>query len=283
MATGIFPAASAWFQSPIPDYYPGQTVAGMNQNQQQGYDQQLSALQGVSDQAGGLFDFFSQYVNDPQTVNPYLNELVTNYQDQMQRGFNRNVLPALRGNAVGTNAMGSSAQGVAEGLAASDLNRQMSDTVSDLMARTYEADAQRQLNAMGQIPGMVGMQTTAQQAPGALTSAWGQQNQALQQARIGGEMDRWNYYRDAPQQKLGFYSNLISGQPASSATDQTQTTQMPSGNFNTMLGVGGGLMQSLPNIFNAFQNQNNANQWSNAVMQGVAQNPSSFGTMGSFF
>jgi hypothetical protein len=283
MATGLYPAADAWFNSPIPDYFPGQTVAGMNQFQQQGYQNQLGALEGVANQAGGLFDFFNQYVRGPQTVNPYLDELVTNYQDSMQRGFDRNVLPSLRGNAVATNASGSSAQGVAEGLAASDMNRQMSDTISDLMARTYEADASRQLQALMGTPQMVNTQANVQQAPGALTSTWGGQNQALQQGRLAGEMDRWNYYRDAPMNRLMGYGQMLGGIPGAQGQSSTTTTQNPSSNYNTWMGALGGLSMGMPNIFNAFQNQQNAGNWSGQVMNNVAQNPASFGTASAFF
>jgi hypothetical protein len=246
MAIGVFPAANEWFNSPIPDYFPGPTVAGMNEFQQQGFQDQIAALQGGADEAQGYLDLVSGYARDPSAVNPYISEVIQNYQDQMQRGFDRNMLPSLRGQQVSVGGAGSSASGIAQGLAASDQTRQISDNVAQMLMGAQD-------RAMAALPGAIQGATSATRAPGSLMSAWGGQNQALAQQMLQGEQDRWNYYRDAPERRLGMYSSLVGGQPAASgAGTREAVTQGPSSNYNTMMGALGGLSMMAPSIYNSF-------------------------------
>ena len=82
--------------------------------------------------------------------NPGVNPQLEAYSGEVQRNLERNLLPAIGGQAQGFGQMGGSRQGVAEGLAVSDSNQQITDMASNL----YNADMNRMGQAMSQAPGL---------------------------------------------------------------------------------------------------------------------------------
>lgn len=250
--SGLYPAANAWFQGGPAEYYPGQTVAGFNPMHQQAWQSAINAGQsGVNNaatqqqRAGNLWNSFSGQLGQgnqlqgdwSQWDNPAFQSTVDNYQDAMHRGFQRNTIPQQEMSAIGSGQLGSSRHGIAQGLAMSDLNRSISDTVSNMYSSQYNTGMDRYLqadranqaarqNMWMMAPQMYGIQQTAGNNIGSafsdlsnIQSGIANQWQGMNQSRIAADMDRWNYYAGAPYQHMSQYNNLL--QPSMAYTTST--------------------------------------------------------------
>ena len=83
-------------------------------------------------------------------MNPGVNPQLAAYSGEVQKNLERNLLPSIQGGAGMAGQMGGSRQGVAEGLAIGDSNRQITDMASNL----YNADMNRMGQAMSQAPSL---------------------------------------------------------------------------------------------------------------------------------
>jgi len=101
--------------------------------------QSMDQAQGLYDKAIGGFD---------QLMNPGVNPQLDAYAGEVQRNFDRNIMPGIQSSAAGFGQLGGSRQGVAEGIAAGDANQQMTDMASNL----YNADMNRMTQAMTMAP-----------------------------------------------------------------------------------------------------------------------------------
>lgn len=90
------------------------------------------------------------YQGIEQLLNPQVNPMLQVYQEQLQRGMEQNILPAIRREAQGFGQYGGSRQGVAEGLAAQEAGRMS----RDFAAQVYGEDMNRLLGATSLIPTM---------------------------------------------------------------------------------------------------------------------------------
>ena len=79
--------------------------------------------------------------------NPYLDQMATAGMNQINRNFTENLMPAIKGNAIGTGGLFGSRQGVAEGQAAGYANQQASDFIGNLYGGQYQSDMNRGLAA----------------------------------------------------------------------------------------------------------------------------------------
>jgi len=126
-----------------------------------GYDyaSQVSqgALPAIQNSLGGGFS--GQFAN-----NPYLQNMASGaYQNQglqgaiqaglgdISRNFNQNIMPGINSGAAMTNTSGGSRQGIAQGLAAGDANRQSADFVNQMYSNNFQNMMQNQLGALGQM------------------------------------------------------------------------------------------------------------------------------------
>lgn len=80
--------------------------------------------------------------------NPYLQQMGQAGLDQLQQNFGQ-TQANIRGNAAQTMNLGSSRQGVAEGLAAQQMTTESSNFLNQLYGGQYQADMNRQLGAIG--------------------------------------------------------------------------------------------------------------------------------------
>ena len=123
---------------------------------QAGYLQQLYGMgsqlannfQPYMQQGQNIFNTATQGFN--QLMNPGVNPQLQAYQGDVQRNLERNMLPAIQSQAGSFGQMGSSRQGIAEGLALSDANQQVTDMASNL----YSSDMDRMMTTMGMAPGL---------------------------------------------------------------------------------------------------------------------------------
>ena len=99
-------------------------------------------------QAQGVYDDAMTGFN--RMMNPGVNPQLQAYSGDVQRNLDRNLLPSIQGTAQMQGQGGSSRQGIAEGLAISDSNQQITDMASNL----YNADMNRMGQAMSMAPSL---------------------------------------------------------------------------------------------------------------------------------
>ena len=82
------------------------------------------------------------------------------------------------------------------------------------------------------------------------------------QARLNDEQQRWNYYRDAAQNRLGAYAGLLGMSPGANATNQTSQS---SGSMNPPTNWGGiasgALYAAAPYLNNLFGGSSSSGGW----------------------
>jgi len=120
----------------------------------------------------------------------------------ISRNFQRNILPGINTGSALTNTSGGSRQGIAQGLAASDANRQAGDFVNRMYSQNFGQTLQSMLGANQQMGGLQGQQNIAQQ------QALGMAPQ-MQQLGMTPQMNYWQQ-QFAP---LQAYSSIL-GNPA---------------------------------------------------------------------
>ena len=138
-----------------------------NQGQGQGFANQINqgAQSGFNQQMQGGFQ--NPYLNQGlQSFGGMQNQALGGAIDaglgQISNNFNRNIMPGINAGAAGTNTSGGSRQGIAQGLAASDANRQASDFVNQMQSNNFQGQMQNQLNAYNQMGNLQGQQNAAQ-------------------------------------------------------------------------------------------------------------------------
>jgi len=154
------------------------------------WDQQVPYLQQLFSQASSMagqpsqiaqpaFDAWGQAVSGQ--INPGVGQVIDNASREMGLQFNREVMPALRNNAIGAGALGGSRQGIAEGLAAGELARAQGNMASNMTMQATDQARQQQLGALG-MSGLIGnlpwqnVQNFGQAigGPTVLGESWGQ-------------------------------------------------------------------------------------------------------------
>jgi hypothetical protein len=119
-----------------------------------------------------------------QVDNPYLTDMAKGAADVASENYLRQIAPAMRSGARMSGMYGSSRQGIAEGLAQSDLNNQILRASTDLFGGAYENAQQRAAAMAGQMAGL----DTQRDISGAQLGLQGQianQSAALQAGQLG--------------------------------------------------------------------------------------------------
>ena len=118
----------------------------------------MDSFQQMLQQAQGQFGQGASGLNDQaawlkQFQNPGMDPMANVYAKQIGQQFNEQIMPGLRGGAALAGGMGSSRQGIAEGLAAGRSSQQLQDFGAQLygqqMDRSLQAASQFGQNAMG--------------------------------------------------------------------------------------------------------------------------------------
>lgn len=110
---------------------------------------QAFASMGAANPTGSIQQMLTGQVNTSS-----LNPVVQSALRRMGEGFNEQVLPNIRGNAVAAGQYGSSRQGIAEGLASKGLLYSMGDTANSMYNQAYQ---QAQQNMYGTANNMAGL------------------------------------------------------------------------------------------------------------------------------
>lgn len=119
-----------------------------------------------------------------QVDNPYLKQMAQGGADVATENYLRNVAPAQRAGARMSGMYGSSRQGIAEGLAQSDLNNQILRASTDLYGNAYESAQQRAAAMAGQMAGL-DTQRSISNAQLGLQGSIANQDAALRAGQLG--------------------------------------------------------------------------------------------------
>lgn len=211
---------------------PTQLTAGFTPEQLLAQQQQLNMANNLSGEIPKSLDALNFGLNAADVANnPYLNKAIQAAINPVVANFNRSVIPAQELNAIVNSGYGSSRHGIAEGIARSDLNRQLLDTTSTMSSNAYNTGLSTMMNALSQAP-----KTYASMLlPSTITEGVGQQKQAMEQQLLTDELTRWNFDRTKMMDSLQQYAALLNGNFGGTST----STSKQSGGGSTLGTIAG--------------------------------------------
>lgn len=291
-AQGLLPFTSnipQQSQNILQGFAQGNQQFGQQAQQGQQQLQNILGLQASSvTQQPGLDFLTSGAVLFPES-NPALQAATQAAINPLIRNFERSILPGIANEAVAAGGFGGTRQGIAEGIAASDLQQQMGDVAATFANQAFSQG----LNAMTQglgiqqqglgqlIQGQLGGQQAAANAaqvqqqglagagqfmqalpeilqtgtlPAQLVSTVGEQQQAMQQALLNEQVQRFINEQLIPFSAAQDVAALAFGMPAGSQTSQA-TTSGGGGGVLPFLQAGAGLAAALPALFGLFSDR----------------------------
>jgi len=224
--------------------YSGPRVAGLSDIQRQGMEtayQNILSGNTPAQAAGGMLNKTLQgdYLGG---ANPYLDQVFATSAQNVTDQFNRNILPSIKTAGVQSGMYDSSRQGIAEGLAAGEAQKNLAQLSANIYAPAYESERGRQIQAATLAPSLSNWD--AQQLMGL-----GGIEQDMMQRELDAMQQYWNEYQQAPWSRLGSYTTNVMGMGTPGGT--TSTTQAGVGGFSPtgMLGgaaLGAGIGGMLP-------------------------------------
>jgi len=299
---GVYNEASRYYQSPLGGYYPGSTVAGMTPTQQQGYQTGIQAVTGYQPIAQNVADRSSEYMRqiipgggmlgssvqavegvgasfDPYS-NPALQGAIDAMRSSARTDFERGTGAYLGQGANAAGQRGSSRQAIVEGLARSDLEDTLAEKEAQMRSAGYSAGLDRYVSDRGttldaaqqyqrDLVSDYGENVAYQKEPYLAQTElsdrlgeYGLAQQAINQARMQEEKDRYDYTRDEPYNRLANYVNLLSGAPGSGTTSTVNTTTPANSGYSRYLGpVVSAVGDAAGDWISGIGTQQNANIW----------------------
>ena len=190
-----------------PAYYPGQTLAGFSPEQQLAQQatmryatgpragaQQAAAEKAMIGGMGGQVDY-SQF-------QPMADVYGQQYLSEIQKN-----MPAVRQSMVEFQPGGGSRGDIVQGQIASAAGKNLAQNLAGLYGGAYTAAQQRVPQFMQQYPTVMGAPMGMYGAMGDVGAA----RRSMSQEAINRDMARYQYNVNAPQQALGNYMSMISG------------------------------------------------------------------------
>jgi len=206
-----FAEAQNQYANQVPQYYPGQITAPLDPLSELGQAHVVSQtpqMEQFSNLTASSNAFNMNQGRDPQT-NPYLQSAIQAALDPMVRDFNDagGTMSQIRSEAITNDQLGGSRQGIAEGLAADRLQRNMLGTAAQMANQGYQGAQDAATRSIALAPQTQSMMTT----PGATLDAVGAQRQAYEQQLINDAVQEWNFQQNLPSAMLSQFMNLIQG------------------------------------------------------------------------
>ena len=208
------------------DQFQGDRVADLTPDQLAALGM-TDALVGRSDvQQGNINTAFNNFASGGNVNNnPYLEQSIQATADSANRNFARNTMPGLTNNSIVNGGVGGSRQGIAQGLAASDLSRQLIDSEAGVRTDQRNFDLNQQLSALTNQSSILSGQGTGQNM--LLRSGGIQQQQ--NQAEIGGVQDLFNEEQNQQFDRDQELLRILTGGPAGATTPAPYTNPLLAG------------------------------------------------------
>jgi len=210
------PYAKQFAASP-PELYPGSGVAGFTPEQQLAQELALSGAEQQGNLLGTGMDTSSFLLGDvlyPES-NPALRRTIEAATRPVYEGLEERVLPAIRSEfeAAGP-GVGFSREQIAEGIAGREAGR----TAGDISAKISTEGYGKGLDAVTRALGLLPQTAQAINLPAATVSAVGTEKQAMNQAQLTEQVQRWLYEQNLPLEMANALVSLISGIPGGTTT-----------------------------------------------------------------
>lgn len=269
----VLPIAESFLKNP-PKMFPGSSVAQFDPMQLLAQQMTMNAAGGMTPmlqqqqaggsalmQAGGAVlpnqigaqnFLMSGAALDPR-MNPALKGVTDAAIRPMVDTFKRQILPGIANDAVSAGGFGGTRQGIAEGIATSDLNRQIGDVSASIQNNAYNQGLQAMAQMAGQAPGSAGIAQglsafpqilSSSLLPAQLTSAVGEQRQGMTQAQLGEQVQRYVNEQMLPFAIAQDVAAMAFGIPAGTTTTTAKTTGGGGGGGG--MGMLSGIMGMIP-------------------------------------
>ena len=204
-----FDQAKSIYNQGIPDYYPGESIAGFTPAQKAAQQATLGYAMGpraaAQQQAAesSLVQGLSGQI-DPNAYNPMANALT----QQVMGNLKGNILPGLRQQTTTYQPGGGSRGNLVQNKAiAGAVQQGLTKPMADLYTNAYNQAQQRAVQSGQLYPSIMGAPMSMY---GAMADV-GAQRQGMRQQQMDADMARYQYNATAPQQALANYMNMISG------------------------------------------------------------------------
>lgn len=233
------PSIKEWAGSEYP-FYDGSTVAGFTPEQtqaQQGYVAGGTAGQALGGQAGQSQQFMLGLDQLNPGSNPYISAIADQITGKMTEGLLQQTLPAIRGGAIQGGGMyggGSTRQGLAEVGAVNAVADQTGNALERLYFDNYNTGLNNIARAQQLNPSI-----QSQQLFGAnILDAVGSQKQAMEQALLNEQLQKWAMETYGPLTRSQELMGLLGMMPNNGAVTATSQGALPKANPLTS-GLGG--------------------------------------------
>lgn len=212
-------------------FFSADPFGGMNPiAERSGQQQQL-----LNDLIGGTAGLTAQGLNSLQAGlgpydpnNPALTAAIDAASGDVTRNLERNILPAVGTAATQAGSFGGSRQGIAEGLALSDANQQISDMATQMRLADMQGFQDRQQQLLTNLGGITQGIAQAGLAPGDI-------ERADRQAEIDVELERFARESGLDLANLQAFRDLISGNMGGTTTGN-QSSSSKSNNWGLSFG-----------------------------------------------
>lgn len=220
----------------LPAFFPNQTYAGFT-------PQQEEALRQAEQRAMRGSPLVDTAQNQLQTTlsggflgaNPYIDPMIEAGNRSIVRQFGETVMPSIQSSLGRSGRYGNNAatQNLYQN-AQRALAEQLSDTEANIRGNAYAQERQLMNAAIGQAPALAAQDYMDI----AQLSGVGEQRQAMEQAGINEDMQRYQYENTIDQQALDQFLTRLQGTiPLSGSVGTTTTPVKGSSPFSQMLGL----------------------------------------------
>jgi hypothetical protein len=237
-----FEEASKIYKKGVPDYYPGETLAGFDPAETAAQQATMGYAMGpraAAQQAGAersLLQGLSGQI-DPNAYNPMVNALTSNVIGNLQE----NVLPGIRQQQIRYQPGGSSRGSLEQNKAiANAVTSGMTKPIAGMYTNAYNQAQQRAVQSGQLYPSIMGAPLSMYGAMGRV----GADRRGMTQRSIDADIARYNYQTNSQANALKNYMAAITGNYGSVGSSSTETTRPgPSGmdNLGQLVSLGTGI------------------------------------------
>lgn len=222
----IFSEAQKLYRGGPLEYYGGQAIAGFGPLDAAARQRGFAAAdwyipQALDAGAYGLDYGLRQAVDVGQ--NPVVQGAIEAAMRAPTRSLRDEWLPAIRNQSIATGNVGSSRQGIAEGLAIARADENARDASSRIMADAYSQGLLAQGRALSQIPAFA----QASMMPSGIYSSFAEQDRDYEQALLNEARAKFEFEQQEPWGRLMQYLQAVQGNYGGSTTVKTETPQAP--------------------------------------------------------
>lgn len=140
------------------ELYPEQMYAGMDPLQEEALGMREQYARGIGGMVDPALQAWQGTLNAPDVANnPYVQAMLEQQSNLLGRNFQENLLPGIQSGAIGAGQLGSSRQGVAEGLAARGTQEALASQAAATQMDAYGKGLAQQQWGLGAAPGMIGL------------------------------------------------------------------------------------------------------------------------------